>query len=606
MASSQESAYLQGEEMRWQDFDNEKVFEAAKETAAAATCDSFVLEFGPNSARIVQDLDNGQFQFLMKQEKRDTGFPIRWINIWNTSKHKDVVKLIGQKYAFSQRLISLMIYAAEMQQHATQARKKKGSVATKKTASKNVGRATRTQGDAEKGLTDMSSGTSPAPEPRGSLPPLEGEEIEIYLLMKDTVNYSSIDHTDKALCVGAHWLHKRPERPGQEIEVDENDFMPPKHWLWLVLCDDHTVITLHEGPVLEAVPEGWKKEEWDRAQYKSMRANSLDVLLQQSQRGMSLYEQRPLSQNSIRQALKKSLDRQSSSKPGMSRVHSDVAPIETAPNTTLEDEGTSSLFYYLFEDYSATGPLKAAGKILEELTPKVLHSAERKSRVKSREIIQPLHILSKDLRTLKHLFETYMILINKILTATKRPGPPQPDPRFSFALRSESSNLSESLIMSSDPQRKVFLTSSALQRFDRLRDRLRSIMLSTIEGHFEEINALQDTYFNLTQQKDSAATARLTRSATLLAKLSVFFLPISFITAYFSIQVEDIYTGWTAGDYYYTFAVTISVSFLSLFFFGRLLTALSDALDDWADKISDGFRKVFRVITGFKMDDDEE
>lgn len=85
-----------------------------------------------------------------------------------------------------------------------------------------------------------------------------------------------------------------------------------------------------------------------------------------------------------------------------------------------------------------------------------------------------------------------MTMIGKILVATKRPGPPQPDPHFSLPLRSDT-NLSESLIMSSDPGRKVFLAASALQRFDRLQDRLRSVMLNTIDGHFEEITALQDT-----------------------------------------------------------------------------------------------------------------
>jgi hypothetical protein len=104
-----------------------------------------------------------------------------------------------------------------------------------------------------------------------------------------------------------------------------------------------------------------------------------------------------------------------------------------------------------------------------------------------------LHLLSKDLRTLKHLFESYMIVIDKILAATQRTAPPSAaDLRASLLLRSDTT-ISESLVMSSDPERNVFLASSALQRFDRLRDRLKVIMLNTIDGHFEEINALQQT-----------------------------------------------------------------------------------------------------------------
>lgn len=99
-----------------------------------------------------------------------------------------------------------------------------------------------------------------------------------------------------------------------------------------------------------------------------MRANSLNVLLQQSKLGMEMYAQRPLAQNHIRQTLARAAEEgNTSSRPGINRVDSDVAPVAAAPDTTLEDEGTSSLFYYLFEDYSAAGPLKAAGDIMKTI-----------------------------------------------------------------------------------------------------------------------------------------------------------------------------------------------------------------------------------------------
>lgn len=109
-------------------------------------------------------------------------------------------------------------------------------------------------------------------------------------------------------------------------------------------------------------------------------------------------------------------------------------------------------------------------------------------------------------------------------------------------------------------------------------------------------------YFNLTQQKDSTATARLTRSATLLAKLSVFFLPVGFITAFFSIQIEDMYVVWTASTYWITFGITIGVSFLSLTFFGRMLMFFSDVLDEW----SGAFSLWMRGVVGARGDDDDD
>ncbi|ETS87535.1 hypothetical protein PFICI_01363 [Pestalotiopsis fici W106-1] len=549
----------------WKDFDDKHVFDETHTKAVAGECENFVLEFGPNNARVVRDLKQDHFKAMLGGHQRDAKYPIRWINIWETSRSKDIVEVIGDKYAFSKRLKSLMKNDKYEQEVTKQGRKKKSAASGNKNPS-----TLNLEGPVVQGKQDA----SPLPQ---------GEEIELFLLLKNTVNYFSIDHTEK----GTYY---------------STNFLPPKHWLWLVLCDDHTVITLNESPDLEAAPKELDAGRWKQDQLRNMRQNSLDVLIQQSTHGMSLYENLPLSQNSIRQAWSDALQR--SGKAELGRVNSDFAPIESNPTSTPEDDATSSLFYYLFEDYSAAGPLKEAGRILEDLSPKVLGSAERKSRVKSRDIIKPLHLLSKDLRTLKHLFENYMIVIGKIITATRRPGSaPSLDHLGTSILINSESNLSESMLMGADPQRKVFLTASALQRFDRLRDRLKGVMLNTIEGHFEEINALQGTYFNLTQQKDSTATARLTRSATLLAKLSVFFLPVGFITAFFSIQIEDMYIQWTASTYWITFGITIGVSFLSLTFFGRMLMFFSDVLDEWSDAFSGRIRSVWG---GGNDDDDDE
>lgn len=128
-----------------------------------------------------------------------------------------------------------------------------------------------------------------------------------------------------------------------------------------------TVITFHESPVLEPAPAGADPDDWKAAQIKNMRANSLDVLLQQSVCGIELYKKRPLSQNSIREALGQVIAGVDPSKPELSRVHSDIPPLGSTPGISLEDEGTSRLFYYLFEDYAAAGPLKAARMILEDI-----------------------------------------------------------------------------------------------------------------------------------------------------------------------------------------------------------------------------------------------
>jgi hypothetical protein len=82
-------------------------------------------------------------------------------------------------------------------------------------------------------------------------------------------------------------------------------------------------------------------------------------------------------------------------------------------------------------------------------------------------------------------------------------------------------------------------------------------------------------------------------------------LPISFVTSYFSIQIEDLYKYWTGTDYWYSFAVIASVSFVSLFFFSRLLMFASDTLDEWASLIAAYFRRLGRAV-GFNISEDDD
>lgn len=145
--------------------------------------------------------------------------------------------------------------------------------------------------------------------------------------------------------------------------------------------------------------------------------------------------------------------------------------------------------------------------------------------------------------------------------------------------------------------RRVKLSQRAFDRFDRLGIRLRLLMLDTIDEYLAEKASLSDTYFNLMSQLDSQATSALNRSASLLAKLSVFFLPISFMTSYFSVQIPELTDNYTGATYWVTFAVIATLSFLSLFFFSRLLMVVSDVLDEKVQSIQRsvgrGARRMF-------------
>ncbi|KAI1459394.1 hypothetical protein F4805DRAFT_79701 [Annulohypoxylon moriforme] len=550
----------------FEDFDQEEVFHKAELHVRNEESKNFVVEFGLKRARIAFDVNNDEMNELLDQnpdEHRD--YPIRWINVWDPSAQRDVMASIGRKYSFSPRLLGLMTTPRSQQDEARRHNHRKRKIALRHHQ--------RSNRDLEKG--DAINGSFPKPSASAEV----NDNLSLYLQVKDTVNYFSTDQTQKAFCIGANWLHKRPV---PELEHPRISIMPPKHWQWLALCNNHTVLSIHEKPLFEPVPEKENKENWRNEEFESMRAHIMDILRQLSTKGFDLYKANPLAQSSVRESLP-------NPRQDLSRTQSGVSVFNNSETGSLADEGTSNLFYYLFEDYVAAGPLKAAEQELDEMTHKILDSTRRSKVSKSSEIIPTLHYLSKDLREFKHLFENYKNLISKIMAVGRRDSP-------------QSIHL--------DADHKVFLTNSALSRFDRLRDRLQYLMLNTIEGYLEEIGALSTTqYFNLTQQKDSQATARLTRSATLLAKLSVFFLPISFMTSYFSVQIEDLYTFWTGKTYWYAFAVIASVSFVSLFFFSRLLMLFSDMMDEWAafilDRGNDVLRR-FKALVGLKSNNDDE
>lgn len=68
-------------------------------------------------------------------------------------------------------------------------------------------------------------------------------------------------------------------------------------------------------------------------------------------------------------------------------------------------------------------------------------------------------------------------------------------------------------------------------------------------------------------------------------------------------QIPDLFNSYTGKTYWYTFAVVATVSFLSLFFFSKLLMFVSDWLDEVAETVS---RAVGKTLRRGKNHDKEE
>ncbi|KAK1709028.1 ADP-ribosylation factor [Colletotrichum lupini] len=441
---------------KFQNLDDEAVYTRVKAEAANDKALNFVVEFNLHEAFIAFNLTSDDFDQLATRKRKDD--MVRWINIWSPSMQKPAVERIGAQYGFSKRLLAIMTAPAlsfiKQQANATQV-SPQGS-------------------DVEKGSLSDGLGLPPPGQTQAQVL----EELQIYQLVKETVNYTSIDQ-------------------GNDSTEHSPSLLPPRHWSWLALSSDSVVVSFHETPSSE-YPED---EEWSMAELVNTRSNTTSVLCQLSKHGVEDFERRLLSLKPVRQAMPRQ---------GL------------GSNTACE--GSSNLFYYLFEDYSSALPV----------------------------------------------------------------------------LRTSKQELGR--LLSGNMFGEVNISSSARSRFERLGDRLQLLMLNTIQEYLDEQNALSNTYFNLTAQRDSQATARLSRSATVLAKLSVFFLPITFMTSYFSVEIPDLVEHYTPKMYWVCFAVIAGISFISLFFFSRMIEILSDVLEAWAHT---AVRSTRRFV-GLRVQDDRD
>lgn len=154
---------------KFRDLDNNDVYTSVKAQAASDQARNFVVEFNHDEARIASGLSSDEFGVLLGQ-KAPEGM-VRWINIWSPSKQTSVVKQIGNRYGFSPRLQALMV--APNLASALEVDNKQDSK----------------QGDIESVLMH----DEPKAQPSTHTTEQSLEDIEIYQLVKETVNYTSID-----------------------------------------------------------------------------------------------------------------------------------------------------------------------------------------------------------------------------------------------------------------------------------------------------------------------------------------------------------------------------------------------------------------------------
>ncbi|CCD52177.1 hypothetical protein ACHAPF_003417 [Botrytis cinerea] len=522
------------------DFDQQVIYEDSLDRAGDENTRNFVVEFGKLEARIAFDLNANHVKRLLDepstQAERDRP-PVRWINIWGPNRQTDIIDVLAHRYGFSPRLLAII-----------------KTLPPKNTSSKDH-RISYKEKLFEK--DDIETGRASMNMPRAHTAP--AATTSHYTIAQQMINYQSVDVGARFMCIGANWMHDidppMKEKDNPTVQNLFEDRVPCRLWSWLILCDDNTVIAVHEdtGPIKPT-----KKD------LKSLRGNTLSVLGQLSKSGHEAAD--PISMQSVRQVL-------------------DLNTAQANSGT----EGASNLFYYLFDDWRAVYKTVAFFRgSLKELETSIFEDMTRKSnKGPDIRIIPHLHFLSKRIRRMQHLYNGYHNLITRIL-----------EPKNSSTWEADTPDGS---FMTQSGRNGVKLAASARQRFERLGDRLKLLILNETGEFLAEKDALSTTFFSINSQKDSQATARLNRSATLLAKLSVLFLPVSLMTSYFSTELSDIEGKYSLYDYWVGFAVVVSASFVCLFFFSKLLMWVTETLDIWTKILGKKSRHIFvSFLRGFE------
>lgn len=204
--------------------------------------------------------------------------------------------------------------------------------------------------------------------------------------------------------------------------------------------------------------------------------------------------------------------------------------------------------------------------------------------------ISRLHRLARQLATLKRMYETKKIIIDNLLyrqenslskshTKVADVGPAPPSPSIIPASPPTPGWVPGPLGPLGDPDiLGVPLSPLAVAKFERLRDRVKLYALGEIDDCLAEKSELVSMTFNLIAMKEAQAVERLTRVAIFLTKFTFLFLPLTLITGYFSMQLNNTNGKYGEKDFWGASGVFVGIMILILYTVGRSTDTLESGV----------------------------
>lgn len=204
--------------------------------------------------------------------------------------------------------------------------------------------------------------------------------------------------------------------------------------------------------------------------------------------------------------------------------------------------------------------------------------------------ISRLHRLARQLATLKRMYETKKIIIDNLLyrqenslskshTKVADVGPAPPSSSIIATSPATPGWVTGPLGPLGDPDiLGVPLSPLAVAKFERLRDRVKLYALGEIDDCLAEKSELVSMTFNLIAMKEAEAVERLTRVAIFLTKFTFLFLPLTLITGYFSMQLNNTNGKYGEKDFWGASGVFVGIMILILYTVGRSTDTLESGV----------------------------
>jgi Mg2+ and Co2+ transporter CorA len=233
------------------------------------------------------------------------------------------------------------------------------------------------------------------------------------------------------------------------------------------------------------------------------------------------------------------------------------------------------LFYYLFDDWLNTYSLIARRehRYARELNTLRIQMMSRAIL----EHIDKLHHIGRQLGVLKRVYQSYEMIIDRVLERQEATLASMKNSRLVNTgglqsmdgsnanipqIRSPPFHLDESQLLG------VSISSAARARFERLKHRIRLYALSEINECLDQKESLVMMNFNLIAIKEAFSVERLTEVTLLLAKITIIFMPVSLLSAYYGVEFLNV--EFTVASYWKWFGGIFAGSLALLFMFSAM------------------------------------